>query len=350
MNTLFYNTYIWDSSRTFKRDMDTEGMRDILQIQNSAEFLAHLNHRYSQYSPNEGGAVISSRLTETEVELNALFKDYALRIKSSFPDDTIKQYLHILDWEVETEKTINRISSDTSRARWFSVDMIYNVRNFAAVYREQLFPLPHFSDTKEVDRLTDLYKKNSQRSNHSPLAAEMEKCCRNAVARIRRYLPEISYSDAKLIWIRNSYTVATNIMVKPTISNYWNIGFDYNHFNFWQMVRQMEQTTVESLVKSNRRTESDFKRYLLDKTNSPAILKELHSIMKGRKGKQAVLVMLAAYKAGLTAKARIPYSLMYQEFGDIGAESGYHKYFADPPESWEYANITAHLKKKFSEE
>lgn len=53
-------------------------------------------------------------------------------------------------------------------------------------------------------------------------------------------------------------------------------------------------------------------------------LKKIHSVMKGRIGKGAALVMLACIKKGWLI--RPTYAQVKNEFGDIGSSSGYNKY------------------------
>ena len=57
-------------------------------------------------------------------------------------------------------------------------------------------------------------------------------------------------------------------------------------------------------------------------------LQALHSVMKGRKGKRAALVMLCAKKLGwideVTARS------VTNEFGNIGNESGFQRYYSNP--------------------
>ena len=53
-------------------------------------------------------------------------------------------------------------------------------------------------------------------------------------------------------------------------------------------------------------------------------LKKIHSVMKGRIGKGAALVMLACIKKGWLI--RPTYAQVKNEFGDIGSSTGYNKY------------------------
>ena len=56
-------------------------------------------------------------------------------------------------------------------------------------------------------------------------------------------------------------------------------------------------------------------------------LQKIHVLMKGKKGKDAVLVLLACVLKGWMD--RPTYTQVKDEFGDIGSKTGYNRYFAE---------------------
>lgn len=63
---------------------------------------------------------------------------------------------------------------------------------------------------------------------------------------------------------------------------------------------------------------------VVDPDRSRELIKRLHTLIDGRRGKDVAMVVRAAMKEGLIS--RPTYSQMVEEFGDIGNRSGFHRY------------------------
>lgn len=120
-------------------------------------------------------------------------------------------------------------------------------------------------------------------------------------------------------------------------------------FSLYKMLVQYERhILVEEAARKipvKRKTRSpkskSMESYIVSNSDKNTILSILHKSMKGKFGKQAVMVIRAAFKAGLTSIERIPFSTIKAEFGDVGAQSGYYRFFDNDimPEE-EYRNLT----------
>ncbi len=77
---------------------------------------------------------------------------------------------------------------------------------------------------------------------------------------------------------------------------------------------------------------------LCDDDKKDDILKLLHQLIDGKKGKNVVLIVIAAQKAGLVTK--ITYRQASEEFGEIGNEQGYNKYIRDKASEFTEEEIT----------
>lgn len=76
--------------------------------------------------------------------------------------------------------------------------------------------------------------------------------------------------------------------------------------------------------------------------NKEEVLKKLHSLIDGKRGKNVALVIVASVEMGLIQKPT--YKEVKSEFGDIGAESGYNNYLdRDKFTSVEYEGIKTRL-------
>lgn len=76
--------------------------------------------------------------------------------------------------------------------------------------------------------------------------------------------------------------------------------------------------------------------------NKEKVLKKLHSLIDGKRGKNVALVIVASVEMGLIQKPT--YKEVKSEFGDIGAESGYNNYLdRDKFTSVEYEGIKTRL-------
>ena len=62
-------------------------------------------------------------------------------------------------------------------------------------------------------------------------------------------------------------------------------------------------------------------------TNKDYILKELHELISGRKGREVALIIRVCIKEGIITKPT--FKQVEDEFGYIGNVSGYNKYMAD---------------------
>lgn len=76
--------------------------------------------------------------------------------------------------------------------------------------------------------------------------------------------------------------------------------------------------------------------------NKEEVLKKLHLLIDGKRGKNVALVIVASVEMGLIQKPT--YKEVKSEFGDIGAESGYNNYLdRDKFTSVEYEGIKTRL-------
>jgi len=84
----------------------------------------------------------------------------------------------------------------------------------------------------------------------------------------------------------------------------------------------------ESVAKAGRPKSDDVAFYDLligDDSERKRILKILHGIIDGKKGKAVALAIYACYKAGKMSKPTFPQ--VQKEFGEIGNKQGFNKYF-----------------------
>lgn len=79
--------------------------------------------------------------------------------------------------------------------------------------------------------------------------------------------------------------------------------------------------------KSRAPRRKNFETYIVSADDKEQVLRILRKYMKNKRGKQAVMLIRSAYAAGLTTVEKIPYSSVVAEFGDIGAQSGYYRFF-----------------------
>ncbi len=78
--------------------------------------------------------------------------------------------------------------------------------------------------------------------------------------------------------------------------------------------------------------------------NKQEVLNKLHSLIDGKRGKNVALVIIASIELGLIQKPT--YREVQREFGEIGAESGYHSYLnKDKFSSNEYEGMKKRLSK-----
>ena len=119
--------------------------------------------------------------------------------------------------------------------------------------------------------------------------------------------------------------------------------FEFNHVALWMSVVRLEIGFLQDFIEKpflsmetshSSRGPHEIRHFICEGTRSAdQILEALHSLIEGndghtfRKGKEVAKIIRAAYIAGLLSQSPVPYATMKMEFPNIGAESGYYKYF-----------------------
>ena len=83
---------------------------------------------------------------------------------------------------------------------------------------------------------------------------------------------------------------------------------------------------TRKIKQAKGRPRSTFRDKILH-TNKDYILKELHELISGRKGREVALIIRVCIKEGIITKPT--FKQVEDEFGYIGNVSGYNKYMAD---------------------
>lgn len=87
--------------------------------------------------------------------------------------------------------------------------------------------------------------------------------------------------------------------------------------------KQIDNTGKEK--QTNTKCESNFLDYIVPGVKRDNILKNLHRLIDGKKGKAVAYTLAKAKIEGFLTEAP-PYAAVVAEFGDIGAPSGYNKH------------------------
>ncbi len=151
------------------------------------------------------------------------------------------------------------------------------------------------------------------------------------------------YFKRQMFWFISAYNVISNISgtIGATPENLYR--FEFNHVALWMSVVRLEIGFLQDFIEKpflsmetshSSRGPHEIRHFICEGTRSAdQILEALHSLIEGndgqtfRKGKEVAKIIRAAYIAGLLSQSPVPYATMKMEFPNIGAESGYYKYF-----------------------
>ena len=140
--------------------------------------------------------------------------------------------------------------------------------------------------------------------------------------------------------ITNNYTYANNLLEELDAPNTKHLILTERNGKEttreeWE--KSMNNESIEyfssELPKRKGRPKTQIPKMMIDlllgnEMERKRTLSLLHSAIDGKIGKEVAFVIYACYKANkLTSKP--PYSTMKQEFGDIGNESGFNRYFKE---------------------
>ena len=122
--------------------------------------------------------------------------------------------------------------------------------------------------------------------------------------------------------IDHKYNAENSLEILSQIISKENIGQVYKEPQPEQAAPEPQQKQTKPTRRKGR-PKSTFKDCMVNDEDGIR-LKKIHSVMKGRIGKGAALVMLACIKKGWLI--RPTYAQVKNEFGDIGSSTGYNNY------------------------
>lgn len=109
-----------------------------------------------------------------------------------------------------------------------------------------------------------------------------------------------------------------------------------------------KEPATKIAARQTAETAGGFRSCILQKGAEERLLATLHSLMDGKTGKQAVLVLRCASQLGLIT-TKPTYRLAKEEFPRIGASSGYYKYLEFPFNESETAPVSKAIRKMMEE-
>ena len=94
-----------------------------------------------------------------------------------------------------------------------------------------------------------------------------------------------------------------------------------------ELIAELDDVMLRVPKTIKPKAEPLFSTYIIDKTHTKEITTVMHKIITGRRGKDAVLIIVCAIELGIIT--RLPYLAAKKEFPSVGGRSNYNKYLSD---------------------
>lgn len=330
---LFFNTYYFTHQEyDTALSNDKAAAFDIIQNNNSEALLQCLNKRVNIFYNKSNNECSYSSIPDTIKMVKRMFSDYIDKSKTDYPSSTVELLLAIRTWEDEFHKVITKLSSNQFQSIFTRI-LLSQVRELVLI--EKLPIIQNFSDKNYysfIEKIKKIYQVNySLLNNPKNIQKGLDSIKRsinngnknNLRERLRRIL------ECEKILLK--YTYPSTHLPNPMEQ----LEFNFN-YGIYKGLCDYEKTVLLCLVeeikaKNKKRVRTPrsktFDSFLVDSDNKEKILEMLHKHMKGKNGKQVTMIIRSAYAAGITNIERIPYTSVKNEFGEIGATSGYYYYF-----------------------
>ena len=390
VNILCFNTSLWRGGVLFDRNrVVPASIRDVEQKPNSDKFSALLAECI--IACDDAGSVAENSLTDLVALVGSLFRDYCNRIAVYRGTDTLGLMYDVAYWEREIFRCLYGRSAlpgvfdgNTGRRFFLRNSIILHVRELTIRKRASLMNAENYNpgvipfdfwngETSKPEREMclpganrDFFASRMKERQNTYVAAsrndnqyhpysrylsdEANYICKELSGLLRLFSSRISarrvgrdgYIRNHLFWFLSAYTAISCISGTAGCKTKDLYRFEYNHGAIWTSVGRLEMEYLQDMVESPllgtesgpSRRAHDIRHYICEGPRCAGeILDSLHVLIEGRdgnnirKGKEVAKVVRAAHAAGLLTQANIPYSAMKREFPNIGAESGYYKYF-----------------------
>lgn len=150
--------------------------------------------------------------------------------------------------------------------------------------------------------------------------------CTDNIERELDLIVDIMSEDLPLFRKRSSFDL-TKILSRQLVE--LTIDFEVLNESSWQIQSKNDKVkTIDALCKKKNSTEKDFKSkffsYIIRPELSDKIISTLETMLIGKVGRNACLVIKATERLGYITKPS--HASINAIFGDIGAASGYNKY------------------------
>lgn len=304
--------------------------REIIQRENSKSMLEFLKKKHLEYdeSADSFGDMLNRSLTKC---IDKLFDDFEDWCREDFVSNPFTHLFELEHWEQDFISIAESLSGTSSNRTIFRNTLLHRASLDVLNAKLLLFKdLPG-----SFDGFQDIINKLLIENKTGQLDA------------IKRAVRSFSKDNANWTNIipQNVYRIIETeqylILSKSRLNDISNLhdalGFQ-SCFPLYKQLRQYEETVLASCYKKyqksleiNRRNfrHKSIDSYILDSYDKKKVINTLRRYLKGKRGKHAVMVIRAAYAAGLTTTERIPFSTVSSEFGNIGVQSGYHHFFDD---------------------
>lgn len=330
---LFFNTYYFTHQEyDTALSNDKVAAFDIIQNNNSETLLLCLNKRLNLFYNRSTNECSYSSIPDTIKMVSRMLSDYIDKSKIDYPSSPVEFLLAIRTWEDEFHKVTTKLGSNQFQSIFIRI-LLSQVREFVLI--EKLPIVQDFSDKNYysfIEKIKKIYQVNYSLFNDPKKIKKGLDSIKRSINNgnkdnLRERLRRILECEKVLL----KYTYPSTHLPNPMEQ------FEFNfNYGIYKGLCDYEKTVLLCLVeeiraKNKKRVRAPrsktFDSFLVDSDNKEKVLGMLHKHMKGKNGKQVTMIIRSAYAAGITSIERIPYTSVKNEFGEIGAPSGYYYYF-----------------------
>lgn len=307
-------------------------VRELLQKDNSYILSFYLQAELELYCKDSDYKI--SRLI---LRIEKLFNDFENNCYQDYGSDELRHLLELHRWEQDFISIVLLLRCNDYRDFYFKNTLLCIAINYVLNAKLLLF--------KNIPDSNDSFRKSIEHvCQKTPNFYDNDEL-KSLMASFKRIIRKFSKED--LTWSNTipmhifrtieaeKYFVIINEHLRDYLS-FHAAGDFQSDFRFYRELLQYEGKILSECYNDSQKSQRAAKRsprkksmesYILDCYDKKRVIDMLRKYLKGKHGKQAVMVIRAAYSAGLTTTERIPYSTVTAEFGNIGAQSGYHHFF-----------------------
>lgn len=310
--------------------------REIIQRENSRSMLEYIKKQYREYDESgySSGAGVCSSLSKN---LEKLFDDFENKCQEDYESDPFSHLFELQHWEKDFISIAESLPGSSSNLTVFRNVLLHRMIIKVLSAKLLLFKNVPNNYSPYQDRIEKILATGIKTENYKTLMSSIKRAVKSFAKDNANWTNVVPQKIFRIIEAGQYLILSQNGRLNDISNTHDALQFHTCFLLYKQLLQYEEKVTLSSYNGYQQAAETDklnsrhrdLDTYILDTYDKKQVKNILRRHLKGRRGKQAVMVIRAAYAAGLTTRERIPFSTVTEEFGYIGVQSGYHHFFDD---------------------